>query len=717
MVAVREATGGTPFLVRAVADAARRRGVQPTAEAAAAVEAVGAGAVTPEVERRLAGLAPEAVRVAQALAVAGDGTNAVLLAGIGELTLGEAQAGLGALRGAALLAPGDPPAFEHALVRAAVSEGLADDERRQAHGRAARLLAADGDFERAAAHLEEAPAAGDPTAVELLEAVARSARRRGDPERAVQLLRRALAEPPEPPRRAGLLLRLGRLEVATNDPAGADRLAAAAAAASAADDPTTQLRAGLAHGQSLTVIGRWSEGLHAMRAAIERAEAGGAEADAVRFAKIELASELMPVRADARARADRETLLRQAITGSGDDLDRLAWGVLAFHQACGIPRRDEVVALADRALEHGIVPGIRSPAALHPLFALTCAGAPGMAEPGLAAVVAATRARGAETLVRTVSAWHAMALLYEDRLSDAEQAALDAIPRETGAALAVARLLGASVRGVLALERGDLPAAAAELDPPLEHEPEVAGTTFADGYLVARARLRFAQGAVADAHRLAIEAGARLTAAGTESPGMMQWRRDAALYAHALGRDEEARALAEEEVAAARALGAARPLAAALRAQSTVVGDAALLHEALDVIDGTGLDVERAKTLLALAAHGQDDEARREQLRQALDASFRTGAQRLTEDVRSALVAAGGRPRRAALTGAHALTPAEARTAGLAAAGRTNREIAETLFLTRSTVEGHLTSAYRKLGIRRRDELGAALGSGEPAPV
>jgi DNA-binding CsgD family transcriptional regulator len=59
----------------------------------------------------------------------------------------------------------------------------------------------------------------------------------------------------------------------------------------------------------------------------------------------------------------------------------------------------------------------------------------------------------------------------------------------------------------------------------------------------------------------------------------------------------------------------------------------------------------------------------------------------------------------------HDLTPSERRVADLAASGHTNREIAEILFLTEKTVESHLTSVYRKLGIRSRGELEVALGA------
>jgi DNA-binding CsgD family transcriptional regulator len=57
------------------------------------------------------------------------------------------------------------------------------------------------------------------------------------------------------------------------------------------------------------------------------------------------------------------------------------------------------------------------------------------------------------------------------------------------------------------------------------------------------------------------------------------------------------------------------------------------------------------------------------------------------------------------MTGAGSLTPAERRIAELAAAGRRNRDIAATLFVTLATVEFHLRNAYRKLGIASRTML------------
>jgi DNA-binding CsgD family transcriptional regulator len=57
------------------------------------------------------------------------------------------------------------------------------------------------------------------------------------------------------------------------------------------------------------------------------------------------------------------------------------------------------------------------------------------------------------------------------------------------------------------------------------------------------------------------------------------------------------------------------------------------------------------------------------------------------------------------------LTPSERRVAELAAAGHSNREIANELFVTIKAVEWHLGNSYRKLDIRGRGQLAAALGA------
>jgi len=87
----------------------------------------------------------------------------------------------------------------------------------------------------------------------------------------------------------------------------------------------------------------------------------------------------------------------------------------------------------------------------------------------------------------------------------------------------------------------------------------------------------------------------------------------------------------------------------------------------------------------------------------------RVGRPAVPAQGRTELYAAGARPRTDALSGAAALTASERRVATLAAGGETNRDIAQTLYVTPKTVEVHLSNAYRKLGIRSRRELATAL--------
>jgi DNA-binding CsgD family transcriptional regulator len=63
------------------------------------------------------------------------------------------------------------------------------------------------------------------------------------------------------------------------------------------------------------------------------------------------------------------------------------------------------------------------------------------------------------------------------------------------------------------------------------------------------------------------------------------------------------------------------------------------------------------------------------------------------------------------LGGADELTPSERRVADLAGQGRTNREIANELFVTVKAVEWPLGNCYRKLDIRGRGALAEALGA------
>jgi DNA-binding CsgD family transcriptional regulator len=200
------------------------------------------------------------------------------------------------------------------------------------------------------------------------------------------------------------------------------------------------------------------------------------------------------------------------------------------------------------------------------------------------------------------------------------------------------------------------------------------------------------------------------------NPAAGPWRSLEAQALDRLGRREEALAVAEEELALARAWGAPWTVGRALRVLGTLrrADGLDLLEEAVQVLEGSPARLEHAKALAAAgSAHrlARRPTEARDPLRRALELAEACGAAGLAEHIRSELYAAGARPRSAALSGPESLTASERRVADRAAAGETNRDIAQALFVTPKTVEVHLSSAYRKLGIRSRRELAAALQS------
>jgi DNA-binding CsgD family transcriptional regulator len=112
----------------------------------------------------------------------------------------------------------------------------------------------------------------------------------------------------------------------------------------------------------------------------------------------------------------------------------------------------------------------------------------------------------------------------------------------------------------------------------------------------------------------------------------------------------------------------------------------------------------------ALRAAGQR-RAAREPLLEGLALASGCGARALERRARSELAAIGVRPHTSGRTGAGSLTPSERRIVELAAAGSTNREIAQTLFVTEKTVETHLGRAFRKLDVSSRRQLPEVLAS------
>jgi DNA-binding CsgD family transcriptional regulator len=204
---------------------------------------------------------------------------------------------------------------------------------------------------------------------------------------------------------------------------------------------------------------------------------------------------------------------------------------------------------------------------------------------------------------------------------------------------------------------------------------------------------------------------------GTEmrDVGYVHARAGAAQALRLLGEREEARRLAQAELADVRAFGAPRALGVSLRIAGLADGGPRgleLLHESVAHLRDSPALLERAKSLTELGAalrRAGQRAAAREPLAESLELGVRCGARRLAARAREELKATGARPRRERRTGVEALTPSELRTVHLAADGRTNREIAQELYVTLKTVEGHLSRAYTKLGIEGRAQLPGVL--------
>ena len=130
------------------------------------------------------------------------------------------------------------------------------------------------------------------------------------------------------------------------------------------------------------------------------------------------------------------------------------------------------------------------------------------------------------------------------------------------------------------------------------------------------------------------------------------------------------------------------------------------------LLAGCGARVEQARALVdlggAIRRAGRPVEARGV-LRDGLVLAEEIGALETARAARDELRRAGGRARASGGGAGDRLTPSERRVAELAAAGQTNREIADALFITVKAVEWHLGNSYRKLDIRGRGELAGAL--------
>ncbi|HLZ93966.1 MAG TPA: AAA family ATPase, partial [Candidatus Dormibacteraeota bacterium] len=264
--ALWQATGGNPFYLTELL-----RGVESSS---APVENAREG-VTRHVAARIRRLDPSALRLAQALAVLGDGCelrHAAALAGL-EFEAGARLAA--ALVQLEVLAAGSPPRFLHPIVRDSVEASLTGAEKDTAHRTAARLLHGDGAPPgRVGAHLLAVQPSADGWVVARLREAAADAVESGAPQAAAALLGRALAEPPPAAERAALLLEMGRAEALAGQDTALGHLAEARGLTA---DRRRRAEIGLELARAQADLFNWVEAVDVSESAL--AELGGQEPD------------------------------------------------------------------------------------------------------------------------------------------------------------------------------------------------------------------------------------------------------------------------------------------------------------------------------------------------------------------------------------------------------------------------------------------------------
>ena len=701
-----ELTGGNPLFVRELLAAARGEGLPARGGSVPALQRVAPAAVGTSVLARLGRLGADTVALARAVAVLGAGAEVALGAQLGGLDPVVAELTADQLAAAQILAPVRPLEFFHPLIGAAVREDIAPGARRVAHRRAATLLdrqgGEEGSLALVAAHLLACGPAADGWVVARLVDAAREALERGAPEIAASYARRALAEPPAAGERAALLFLLGTAEWRAGGPDAIAHLEQALAAAG--EDPGTLIAATFLLALAYYVTDRAERAVDVGQralAAIGDSNPGLALTLAAGIALIGMGNERTAPAAFRRAEA-----LRGHLNALADPPLYLL--VMLASYAARANRAAEAQELAERALACAPYPPPLDicTTLIITLTAVECYDA---LQRLCEDLLADARRRGAmhETIGILVS--RALASCDCGALADAEADARWALERAEG----VRRMYAVTELIRVLIERDALDAA--ELELKQVADPRASRSVEAVRFLIARGRLRFAQGRLQEALDDLLECGQRSARLGLWTLSAAPWRAELSLVYAALGETGEARRLAGEQLELARAFGRPRALGISLRACGLVEGGdsgLALLEEAVKTLESSQSPLELARALsdhgAALRRAGRRVKAR-SQLERGLDLAHHLGARRIANQAREELIAAGAKPRRDAVTGRDALTAGELRVARLAAEGMTNREIAQALFITTKTAKGHLSHVYRKLDITRRGQLASAL--------
>ncbi len=707
------ATAGNPLLLQALAGSLEREGIEPTAANTGRVLEVGPRAISHLVAERLAHATPEQLGVARAAAVLGPGASLPSIADLSAIDLLTSAESVNELVHMGLIESGPPTSpsdtvvsYAHPLIEAAVYDGMSPRERAEAHEQAADILAKRGvSPERVGAHLLKTPPGRGQPVVEHLQRAAATAEKRGSADAALAFLMRCLDERDDHINRQDLLTEAARVAVEV--------------------DLHTAVRL-LEEAKTLTK--------DTSNAALIAAELGRAygyllEPDSAIDALYEALTVLPADDEDHRRRLEATLLVGAfVVPGRLDVVRRLpALKELPPHDSLGglmleaaIGEHETAVcdpngpARARAALAEGrLVREANGEGALVCVWLTLLAADDPMAMPSLDDSIKQAHLHGSVRALAAAYCFRALGRVWRGQLADAETDAREALRlAQTGRVDMDPTFAGAYLADAM-IEQGRLDEAATIL-----RSVGVPGVRPLKPHYCALdsyARLLRLRGDNVAAWKASVEAGELWQSFGIRNPGLETWRAEASLALLALGRVDDARHQAQEDLDLAQRWGAPRALGRALRVIGQVTGGREgieSLERSTAVLADSGARLEHAKSLLELGAalrRGGRRTAAREALARALDEAEICGAPLTSDAARAELRTAGFRPRRHRLTGVEGLTPSERRIVEAAAAGATNREIAQSLFVTTKTVEVHLSSAFRKLGVSRRNELGRHL--------
>jgi DNA-binding CsgD family transcriptional regulator len=628
----------------------------------------------------------------------------------------EAKSAADALAELNILGRGRPLSFVYPIERSAVYGDMGPASRATFHAHAAELLNVQGRAPAIVAdHLLVTEPAGEGWRTELLIRAAASAESQGSPERAKRYLSRALIEPPTDALRGEVLVALALLEATLQSPEALSRLSEAM---DSDVEPRRYAEATLKVAKSLSGDVSPKITLPILRSAAERLSEAD-DPDLRLSLELTIAQMDQSAKGALKATAILDRVLAGRLVGR-TRAERLSLAYLCTSWVLS-PDRFDARQLADIALQSiaGEDIDVADPVVVQgfvqALEAATFAGnLPEVEQIARTGEAAARRAKypSSEAAFSTVLAH---CLLQRGDLREAHASAQNALSltRKTssGTRRRVLRLAArVAIEQGHTVEAGNLLDDLFALDPRSEWLDEILG-------IECRGELRYCEGEIEASLNDFLTAGRLAEESGVRNPAVTTWRAGAARSFYATGDHRAAHELATENLAFARNFGAAIHVGSALRVMAEVVEPVerlALLDEAVNVLESTGASLEFARATLELGRTLRESNrhvAARNALRRAADLAVRCGAEHLIDRSLQELRASGARPRRLAFSGADALTPSERRVAEMAAAGMKNSHIAEILFVSPKTVEGHLSRAYQKLGIQSREELGAIASS------